>query len=83
MFEAILVSLYSINSDKYLGGYIMCGRYYLADLSEDDVKDMKQILRDIDKMSLNSDLKLKTEGEIFQTDIVRMTPVYKYAGVWL
>lgn len=51
----------------------MCGRYYLGgNLTEDDVKDMKQILRDIDNMKLKSDndIVIKTEGEIFPTDIV-------------
>ncbi len=50
----------------------MCGRYYLADFTEEEAKEYYDILNDLDKKikSPGYDIKVKTSGEIFPTDIV-------------
>lgn len=50
----------------------MCGRYYLADFTEEQVQEYYKILRDIDKKynTPDSEIKLKMQGEIFPSDIV-------------
>ena len=50
----------------------MCGRYYLADFTEDEVKEYFSILEELDKKIKNPSYKgkVKMHGEIFPSDIV-------------
>jgi len=50
----------------------MCGRYYLADFDEEEVKEYYKILEELDRKiaTPDYDIKVKTRGEIFPTDIV-------------
>lgn len=50
----------------------MCGRYYLGDFTEEEVKEYLTILQEIDRRARTAEnnAKIKTKDEIFPSDIV-------------